>query len=90
VCTVRDGPSDQSFGIHVAEIARFPAHVVEMARRKADELEMLGNTGTMFDDEAAEKMTGRKRKADEDREASEESNKKDIEGRKLMNKFLVS
>jgi len=85
---VRDGPSDQSFGIHVAEIARFPAHVVEMARRKADELEMLGNTGTMFDDEAAEKMTGRKRKADEDREASEESNKKDIEGRKLMNKFL--
>jgi DNA mismatch repair ATPase MutS len=40
---VQPGPSDRSFGIHVAEIAKFPASVVQSAKRKVASLEMLGN-----------------------------------------------
>ena len=36
---VEDGPSDQSFGVHVAEVTRFPAPVVAAAKRKLAELE---------------------------------------------------
>lgn len=44
---VRDGPCLQSYGIHIAKTAGFPAGVIREAKRKAAELEQ--NTSAMND-----------------------------------------
>lgn len=42
---VREGACDQSFGVHVAQMANFPQDVVEAARKKAMEMEGFGQAG---------------------------------------------
>lgn len=42
---VEPGISDKSFGIHVAELVKFPVKIINMAKRKASELQNIGAGG---------------------------------------------
>ncbi|KAK9908301.1 hypothetical protein WJX75_005715 [Coccomyxa subellipsoidea] len=54
---VTEGACDQSFGIHVAEFARFPPEVVELAKRKAAELEDFSAPAQGFGQDAKRACT---------------------------------
>ncbi|GME78391.1 unnamed protein product [[Candida] boidinii] len=58
---VEPGISDQSFGIHVAEVVKFPQKIISMAKRKASELDEY----TGLDDEEKKKLKGNDDNGDE-------------------------
>jgi DNA mismatch repair protein MSH2 len=40
--SLQEGPCKESFGIHVASMAKFPIEVINEAKRKAKDLESIG------------------------------------------------
>ncbi|AWP17917.1 putative DNA mismatch repair protein Msh2 isoform 2 [Scophthalmus maximus] len=72
---VKPGVCDQSFGIHVAELASFPPSVVAMAKEKAEELEEF------------QEPAGENSKRDEEPEAKRRLKDKQM-GENLIQDFL--
>ncbi|XP_062614834.1 DNA mismatch repair protein Msh2-like [Saccostrea cucullata] len=75
---VKQGPCDQSFGIHVAELAHFPRHVIEFSKKKASELEDFQSVELETSLKGNDEPVVKKRKIEKE------------EGEEIIGKFLGS
>ncbi|KAJ1930073.1 MSH2 protein [Tieghemiomyces parasiticus] len=81
---VQEGVCDQSFGIHVAELANFPESVVRLAKRKAEELEDFST-----EEKAKAAATGDGVQEGANRPAKRFTPEQEAQGQTLIKRFLT-